>query len=270
MSQKTAPTFDSRWDHVVYLIAEFKYLVTGMVLGAIGLFAYYQPSIPTPPDWVGAILVAWLVLGVPCYLGGVAIARWLRRRNWVEVHHVDARGTDGKDIEKHYVPPQTWQEKTIDGPDPYPINGGSAWAVQEYEYLDDIGELQVKGVWLEGLEDTQLFTAQSMMVDMHGWMLDQIERLADTRAKWSRGVVQYEKETVNDFVEARERGVTLERTAGRDVFEDMSGDDEDIPSLDADEMPTVDDYTDGSLVKDERSLSDRVDDARQREEALND
>ncbi len=267
MSQKTAPTFDSRWDHAVYLIAEFKYLVTGMVLGAIGLFAYYQPSIPSPPDWAGAVLVAWLVLGIPCYLGGVAIARWLRRRNWEEVHHVDARGTDGDDIQKHYVPPQTWREKTVDGPDPYPINGGSAWAVQEYEYLEDVDELRVKGVWLSGLEDTQLYTSKSMMVDMHGWMLNQIEKLADTRAKWSRGVTQYEKETVNDFAEARERGVTLERTTARDIFEDVAGDDDDIPSLDADEMPSIDEYTQGQPDGD---LDERIDRAQQQQEAMSD
>ncbi|QLH77186.1 hypothetical protein HZS55_07710 [Halosimplex rubrum] len=267
MADGPAPTFDSRTDRIVYLIGEFRYLVTGMVLGAIALVAYYQPSIPQPPTWVGAAIVAWLVLGIPCYLAGVAIARWLRRRNWVEVHHVDGRGTTETDIEKHYVPPETWRTKTVDGPDPYPVNGGSAWAVQEYEYLDDIGELRVKGVWLEGLEDTQLFTAQSMMVDMHGWMLDQIERLADTRAKWSRSVTQYEQETVNDFAEARERGTTLKRTTARDVFEDMTGDDEDIPSLDADEMPNIDDYTDGER---DRDLDERMDRARQQQEDMND
>ncbi|WP_436927099.1 hypothetical protein [Halosimplex amylolyticum] len=265
MADGPAPTFNSRWDHVVYLLAQFKYLVTGMVLGGIALFIYYEPSIPQPPVWVGATIVAWLVLGIPCYLGGVAIARWLRRRNWVEVHHVNAGDDSEKDAEKHYVPPQTWRNKTVDGPDPYPINGGSAWAVREYEYLDDIDELRVKGVWLSGLEDTQLYTSKSMMVDMHGWMLDQIEKLADTRAKWSRGVVQYEKETVNDFAEARERGVTLDRTAGQEVFEDMAGDDEDIPSLDADEMPSIGDYTGG-----ERNLQDRVDDARKREDVVSD
>lgn len=265
MSTGPAPTFASKWDRITYLLAEFKYLVTGLLLGVIGLIIYYQPTV-TLPDWIPALLVGWLILGVPCYLIAHKIATWLRRRNWVEVHHVNGR-TD--DLEKHYVPPETWRNKTVDGPDPYPVNGGSAWAVQEYEYLEDVGELRVKGVWLEGLQDTQLYTSKSMMVDMHGWMLDQIEKLADTRAKWSRGVVQYEQETVNDFAEIEERGKTLSRTTGRDVFESVSGDDdEDIPSLDGDEMPTIDDYVgDGQQPAD---LGDRIDRAQQQQETMSD
>jgi len=43
-------------------------------------------------------------------------------------------------VEKHNVPPEIWQNKTVEGPDPYPVNGGSAWAVREYEWLDDVEE----------------------------------------------------------------------------------------------------------------------------------
>jgi hypothetical protein len=238
------PTFSSNRDRLTYLIAEYKVLVSGLVVGAVLLAIYYQVSLPQLPDWIPAVLIGWMLFGVPCYLVGAKIARWLRTRNWVTVHHVNSFEDD---IEKHKVPPQIWAEKTVEGPDPYPVNGGDGWAVQEYEWLEDVEELRVKGVWLSGLEDTALFTSKSMMLDMHSWMLDQIEKLADTRAKWSRGVVQYEQETVNSFAEARERGVTLERTSGRDVFEDLTGegDDEEIPSLD-DEMPTIEDYQDGA------------------------
>ena len=255
------PTFQTNRDRLTYLLAEYKLLVTGMVLGAIGLVAYYQPQLPTPPEWIAGVLVGWLLLGVPCYLVGAKIARWLRRRDRVAVHHVDA--TDDI-VQKHYVPPETWREKEIEGPDPYPINGGSAWAVREYEYLEDVDELRVKGVWLGGLEDTKLYTSKSMMLDMHGWMLDQIEKLADTRASWSRGVVQYEQETVNSFAEARERGVTLDRDSGREIFEGLSGDDDDaIPGLDEDEMPDIDDYQGGGAPTEQE-----IDARREQEEAL--
>ncbi len=88
-----------------------------MLVGAAVLFAYYQPLLPTLPTWIPAIAVGWLVLAIRCDLVGAKIARWLRRRNWVEVHHVNAVEDT---TEKYYVPPELWREKEIDGPDPYP------------------------------------------------------------------------------------------------------------------------------------------------------
>jgi len=87
---KPAPTFQNNRDRLVYLLAEYKLLIGGMLVGAAVLFAYYQPQLPTLPTWIPAIAVGWLVLAIPCYLVGAKIARWLRRRNWVEVHHVNA------------------------------------------------------------------------------------------------------------------------------------------------------------------------------------
>jgi hypothetical protein len=105
-----------------------------------------------------------------------------------------------------------------------------------------------------------------MMVDMHGWMLDNIEKLADTRAKWSRGVVEYEQKTVNDMAEARERGVTLNRTSGRDVFAEISGDeDSQIPKLNTEDMPDIDEHMG---MGDETPTEQQVERARQREEQL--
>lgn len=250
-----APTFANNRDRITFLIAEYKLLVSGMIIGILGLVAYYQPEV-SAPAWVPALLVAWLLLALPCYLVGLKIARWLRNRNWTTVHHVNAADDV---IEKYNVPPQIWRDKTVEGADPYPVNGGSAWAVREYEWLDDVEELRVEGVWLEGLEDTAQYTAKSMLTDMHGWMLDQLEKLADTRAKWSRGVVEYEEETINALTEARERGVTLERETARDVFDGLAGDGEaDIPKLDTDDMPAVDDLP----------SQDEIDQAREREDEL--
>ncbi|GAA3872622.1 hypothetical protein GCM10022627_25490 [Haloarcula argentinensis] len=38
-----APTFADNRDRLTYLLAEYKLLVSGMLVGAVVLFAYYQP-----------------------------------------------------------------------------------------------------------------------------------------------------------------------------------------------------------------------------------
>lgn len=260
MSGEPSPTFASRTDRVTYLLAQYKILITGLIIGVVALWIFYQPQVRLPPEFA-AVTVGWIVFGIPCYLAGAKIARWLRRRNWEEVHEVDMRRDV---IEKWYVPPQTWREKVVDGDPPHPVNDSSAWAVEQFEYLEDIGELRVDGVWLAGLESTKQYTAKSMLVDMHEWMLDQIEKLADLRARWSRGVVEMENKVVNSKAEAEERGITLDKTAAKEVFDSITDDtDDDIPGLDTEDQPEIGDY-----LSDGDQLERKIDEAREDQEAM--
>jgi hypothetical protein len=231
-----APTFQNNRDRLTYLLAEYKILVGGMAIAAVLLVLYYQPQAPTLPTWIPALLVGWLVLAIPCFLVGRKIAVWLRNRRWIQVHHVNAVEDV---VEKHNVPPEIWQNKTVEGPDPYPVNGGSAWAVREYEWLDDVEELRVKGVWLEGCRDTELMTSKKQMKDIHGWLIDRAEELAALRGRWSRGAVQLQNKLVNAEAEALERGQMLQKTGAKDTFEDMMEDGEEFENA-----PTVHDLVD--------------------------
>jgi hypothetical protein len=234
----SVPTFQTNRDRLTYLLAEYKMLFIGLVLGAICLVAYYRPEAPALPTWIPAVLIGWLVFAIPCFLAGKKIARWLRRRNRVEVHHINAVEDT---TEKYYVPPETWADKEIpaDSPDPYPVNGGNAWAVREYEYLEDIEELRVEGVWLAGCQDTQLMTSKKQMEDMHGWLVDRAEELAAIRGRWSRGAVELQKKLVNSQSEANERGQMVQKTAAKDTFKDLIENGEDF-----DAAPTIHDLTD--------------------------
>jgi len=116
------PTFSSNWDRLTYLLAEYKLLLSGLLLGGGVWFAYASPSLPELPPEMGAFALFWSLGGLPMWLAGVQFVRWLRRRNFVTVHHVDARQADQggseKDVEKYLVPPGVWSEKTVEGPDP--------------------------------------------------------------------------------------------------------------------------------------------------------
>lgn len=135
--------------------------------------------------------------------------------------------------------PELWREKEIEEPDPYPVNGGSAWAVREYEYLDDIEQVRVRGVWLEGCQDTQLMTSKKQMEDIHGWLIDRGEELAAIRGCWSRGAVELQKKLITAESEVNERGQMIQKTAAKDTFGDLLDDGDD-----SEDAPTIHDLDD--------------------------
>ncbi len=132
---KPAPTFQSTATGVS-TAAEVLPRLGGMRAGAAVLVLLLQPrcrpvrrGFPPSPS-AGS---CWR----PLLSVGAKIARWLRRRNWVEVHHVNAVEDT---TEKYYVPPELWRAREIDGP-AVPRHGGVVGSPR-YEYLEVIGQLR--------------------------------------------------------------------------------------------------------------------------------
>jgi hypothetical protein len=260
----SAPTFQNNRDRLTYLLAEYRVFIALVAVCALGLVAYYQPQAPSLPLWIPAVLIAALLLALPCFIAGLKIVRWLRDRFRVEVHHVNAVEDT---VQKYYVPPKIWQNKEIpeDAPDPYPINGGSAWAVRQYEYLEDVEQLRVEGVWLEGCRDTELMTAKKQMEDMHGWLIERAEELAAIRGRWSRGAVELQKKLVNSHAEASERGQIVQKTAATDTFGDLIEDGEDY-----DDAPSIHDLDDSPDPSANAGIGDEMDEPSRSEVMAND
>ncbi|NLV08817.1 hypothetical protein GOC74_02560 [Halomicrobium mukohataei] len=216
----TEPTFATNRDRLTWLLGEYKLLVSGMILGAFVLVIYYQPQLPGLPDWVAAITVGWLLLGVPCYLVGAKIARWLHYRNWETVFHINAV-TDER--EKYKVPPDTWTERDTDGAAPNIVNDGDDYEVREFEWFEDLAELRVTGTWLGAARDSALVTSKAHMDRIHDSLLEKAERLAQIRGEWSDKAVDLEEKIINTGAEARERGKMVDMTAAKDSWEEMRG-----------------------------------------------
>lgn len=228
-----------RWtdwrDRLTYIVAEAQLLVAGLAISLVVLLVFYQPSLPGVPPWLFSLIFASLVLGPPLILGGVKFARWLRNRRLVEVHHVNAVEDT---VEKWMVPPEVWAEKTVEGPDPWPVNGQSAWAVREFEYHEDTGDLLVAGIWLAECADDELLTSKSHMEDIYGWLLDRYRDLNRLTARVDVMVSQTEEQTVTAVAEAHERGTMLNKSAVSDVLEDAKSD---VDDLDDEDVPTLSD-----------------------------
>ena len=239
----TVPTFATNRDRLTYLLGEYKVPLTVIVLAA-GVWAVWaSPQLPQPPDSWLAFSAAWGVLALPAYMVCRRIVSWLHTRDWVTVYHINSV----EDTRKVYrVDPDVWAEKSVDGPAPYPVNGGSAWEVREFEYLDDVEELRVKGTWMSATLDSNLVTSKAMMEDVHGFLVDGYMELSRLRARISRMGLEIQHALINEEAEARERGIMLDRDATRQAFEDAR---EDTKGDDEIELPEIEDYRKESLVE---------------------
>jgi len=234
--------FGSWKDRLTHIVAEAQILVLGVLFSIGAALFVFRPSIPqVPPVFVG-MLAATMLFGPALFGFFVWLVKKLRTRNMVTVHHVNAE-TDT--LEKYYVEPSIWSEKSIDGPNPYPVNGGSAWGVKEFEWLEDVEELRVKGVWLEEVQDTKLLTSKSHMQAIYGKLTESHIALNILRDSVSEFGADIQRKLINKTAEARERGKLMDQTAVKDVFEefeeDASGtDDDDLPTLEPDETAVGD------------------------------
>ena len=232
------PTFTNWRDRVTYVVAEAQLLVAASIVAVGFALWWFDPSIPRLPTWVTDYLVATMMLGPPLFLVFVKFVRWIRVRNWVEVHHVNA----AEDVlEKHLVPPQTWKDKTVEGADPWPVNDGSAWAVRQYDYHEETGDLVVEGVWLSAAEDTKLLTSKNHQRKLYSTLLDHYRELLTVRdlAEWMGSRIQHK--LINAAAEARERGKHLDPTAVSEAIEDAK---DEVPDANPDDLPSIEEMDD--------------------------
>jgi len=231
----TSGTFGGAWDRITYIVAEAQLLVAGTLI-TIGLILLWtRPEIPGIPPWVGGVFAALLVFGPPLFGFFVWLIRKFRRRNMVPVHHINAV-TDT--AEKRMVAPEIWKSKNVNGPNPYPVNGGSAWAVREFEYHEEIESLTVRGVWLSEAEDVKLMTSKGHMQSIYEKLSQSHMALKYYRDSVTEFSAEVQGRLINRMAEARERGTMMDKTAVKDVmneFEDR------IDSLGADDLPQVED-----------------------------
>lgn len=212
-------TFSGWRDRLTYILAEAQLLVAGLLVGTGVVLWWFNPEIPGVPSWATNVLVGWLVLGPPMFIAGLRFVAWLRIRNWVEVHHVNAPDDTAK---THFVPPDVWADKRVDGPAPYRINDGDAVAVREFEWAPEYGEtgsLRVSGVWLSELEDTKLLTSQAHMERMYEDLVDSHLSLAYLRDSISELSADLQTRLINEMAEARERGEQLDKDAVTEITE---------------------------------------------------
>jgi len=233
----TSTTFGGWSDRLTYIMAEGQILVAGLLLSVGAALVIFRPQLPGIPPIVVGWFAVLLLFGPALFGFFVVLIKALRQRRMVEVGHVNAK----KDIlKKYYVSPTIWKEKTVEGASPYPVNGGSTWAVQDFDYLEDMDELRVQGVWLSEVEDTKLYTSKSHMEAIYGKLTESHIALNIMRDSINELGADIQRRIINATSEARERGTMLDKSAVKSVFEDFEQSitdttETDLPTLEIEE-----------------------------------
>jgi hypothetical protein len=259
------PTFSNAWDRLTYVVAEAQLLVAGVLVATGALLAWFQPTIPSAPPWAVDLASATLLFGPPLFLAGTKFARWLRTRRWVEVYHVKAPET----VAHYYVPPETWASKTVEGPGPWPVNDGEAWAVREWEYHEDTEDLYVRGTWYSALSDDKLMTARRHTSQIHESLIDAKLELGALVDRIDEMGAEIQKRVLTAASEARQRGRMLDKTAVKDAVEEAKESvetEEELPTIEEVDLPdgelgdqspvSIDDPAGGSLDSQQEAATD--------------
>lgn len=144
MSSTPLPTFRDNRDRIVYLLAEYKIPLTLMLMAAGVWAAWVRPELPTPPKSAVAFSVAWFFLAIPSYFFGKRIAAYLYSPPTYTVGIADP-GSSSIYAAKR-VPIEIWEEKSVTGFPPMEPAQGFDFVVTKWEWYQDIGELEVRGV----------------------------------------------------------------------------------------------------------------------------
>ncbi|MWV63300.1 hypothetical protein GRS48_00430 [Halorubrum sp. JWXQ-INN 858] len=229
----TSDTFGGWADRLTYIAAEGQLVVLGLLFSVGAALVIFRPTLPSVPPIVIGWIAALMLFGPPLFGFWVAFVRRLREHHMIAVHHVNAMDDT---LEKYYVEPSMWSEKNVDGAHPYPVNGGSGWAVQSFEHLEDIGEINVDGVWLEECEDTKLLTKKSHMEAIYGKLTESHIAFNIMRESISELGADIQRRVINTGAEARERGTMIDENAVKDVFESFE---KDVSGTGPGDLPTI-------------------------------
>ncbi|MUV87817.1 hypothetical protein GJ631_14970 [Natronomonas sp. CBA1123] len=220
------PTFQNNKDRLTFLLAEFRLPLTVMVIAAVVIVLFFEPSLPDPPEPLLSFTVAAGLIAMPSYAIGYIIAN--PSPDYVRVLEADA-GSDEKAI-PHNVPRHIWEEREEDGPPAYQLPDGT-FLVREFEYLDDVDSLRVTGIWKVTATPMECWRAEKRVDDMYGWMCDRLQEASTALARIERMGVDIHDSVVRDYVEVDEKAKMPSDGLVTDAI------DEAVDDLDVDEEP---------------------------------
>jgi hypothetical protein len=229
-----APTYANRWDRLTYLLAEYKIPLCVVLVAAIIAYAHYQPALPTPPEHVVDFAIAAGILSLPSYAFGRWLARKLHARNMVKVIVADA-GTDER-VEPLLVPPQIWTERETEGPPAYRMDDDT-WLVTDFDWLEDVEQLRVRGCWKEVASPVEVWKAETRVDTIFDELVNTAMKYTAQKSQVAAAGVQIHDNTAMEYMEIDETGKLPDGAAVTEVVRDLENkldDVIDLPSLEDD------------------------------------
>lgn len=233
--------FSSAADRFTYLLSQYRVPVTLSVLAGAILVGSGRWRLPQAPSWMTEALIPIVILAIPTYAIWRSISQKVVNRDSVTVLEY---GGPADDPRVWRVPPETWANRTVEGSvDAHRPDSGSVWKAYSVEWMDDISELRVRGVWTDLASPGELFASQkkfnAIYTDMTAAM---IQSSALTARVSEAGVSMYDQALV-DILEMSENGRLPEGIAPSEIIDDLKQDVSDN-SINIENIGEIDDEPD--------------------------
>ncbi|GAA2772021.1 hypothetical protein GCM10010451_66350 [Streptomyces virens] len=240
------PRFESHYDRLSYLLAEYKIGVYIAVLAVTALIVSGRLGIPEMPSGV-AWALKWTAIGIiPAMVAAkVAIVdRWIpdpRKRILV----VDLE--DEIDVTGKLCPQTVWSKReTGEHPAIEPDRGMFDAIVTKFDWDDDLGRLEVEG----GNEELvlEVLTTQGKLDAVYGQLLEDSAKLDRLQAQQRLKTLEIEERIVNSLIAAVEHGLEFDPGTTEEIVDsDLESDNVDANkrtrdasrSDDQEERPTL-------------------------------
>ncbi|AUX10683.1 hypothetical protein AArcSl_3076 [Halalkaliarchaeum desulfuricum] len=225
------PTFASNRDRVVYLLAEYKIPLSIMTLAA-GVWAIWAtPQLPEPPEAVLAGSASAAMLAFPAFFLAKKVVKWLYAPEFVTVGVADPG--DGEVYEKYNVPPDVWDDADVIGAQPLSPKEGVDYVVTRFNWMDDLGQLEVRGCDRADLTPAEAFATRKRVDEYYEHHHDLRRQFAGLKATVLGKATEVHDLTIMAMIAERE-GAELAPGVGVDeLVEDLEEAADEIPDAPA-------------------------------------
>lgn len=227
--EDTAPTFGSKWDRATYLLKAYRVPLTIMFTAAIISVAAFDARVPTPPEWLVEFSVPAGILAVPAYFAARVLAAKVVAKISVKV--IEYRGPM-EDDRVHRVPPRTWKDRDAGVMDAYQPPGGSVYKVSEFEWLDDVGQLRVEGVWPSIADPNDVYKSQQRFDRIFIDLLKELMKAQAFEATVAEKGVEIYDESTKEQIQLAEDGILPDGVGAAQKIEELESEIEDTLDID--------------------------------------
>lgn len=220
-----APTFGSNKDRVTYLLAEYKIPIGFVAVALIIWMAAFTPSIPEPPEAMLAGAAAAGLLSFPAFFVAKTVIGWFDTFDGVKVG-VSHPGTEPVHT-IYQVPTEIWENAEIEEARPYADVDGVDYVVTSFEWLDDIGELRVRGVDRAEMQPAEAWASADRVDQYYKHFLQTLRSYASLKSRVGEKVTEAHDSTIMQMLGERERAELAPGVEITDLINEIEADEED-------------------------------------------
>lgn len=227
--EDTAPTFGSKWDRLTYLLSVYRMPLAVVAAAAVISWAAFDASLPTPPGWLIDFIVPAGILAVPAYFGWRVVAKKVVAKISVKVIEYNGPMQDDRAFQ---VPPRTWKARETGTIDAYRPPGGDVYKVSDLEWMDDVGQLRVEGVWPSVADPNDVYKSQARFDRVFIDLLKELMKAQAFSATVAEKGVEIYDESTKEQVTLIENGVLPDGVDAAEKIEELEREIEDTLDID--------------------------------------